>query len=144
MCAYIHDCVCACACACVCVSVCVCPCVFVLSGLGRKGVYLYNLPESESAYKYLKVPGVSARFGTDPFFWNWAMWLTARLVPRSLLNNRDWVKGFAKLSDPLVRAVDAIAGEAVVSGPVCVCVKARVCCARAYLGRDFYHLCVCV
>jgi len=22
-----------------------------------------------------KVPGVSARFGTDPFIWNWAMWL---------------------------------------------------------------------
>lgn len=28
-----------------------------------------------SARKYLGVEGVSARFGTDPFFWNWAMWL---------------------------------------------------------------------
>lgn len=82
-------------------------------GIGRKGVYLYNLPECESAYKHMKVPGVSARFGTDPFFWNWAMWLTARLVPRSFLNNREWVKAFAKLSDPLVRTVDKFAGEAV-------------------------------
>lgn len=84
-------------------------------GLGRKGVYLYNLPEVVSAYKYMRVPSVSARFGTDPFFWNWAMWLTARLVPRDLLNNRDFVKSFAALSEPWVRAVDTWAGEAVVS-----------------------------
>ena len=41
----------------------------LLAGIGRKGLYLYNLPEVESAHKYLKVPGVSARFGTDPPFW---------------------------------------------------------------------------
>ena len=35
-------------------------------GLGRKTVWLYNLPEVESAFKYMKVPNVSARFGTDP------------------------------------------------------------------------------
>ena len=35
-------------------------------GLGRKTVWLYNLPEVESAHKYMKVPNVSARFGTDP------------------------------------------------------------------------------
>jgi len=82
-------------------------------GIGRKGLYLYNLPETESAKKYLRVPGVSARFGTDPFFWNWAMWLTARLVPRAMLNDRKFVREFAKLSDPFVRAVDKWAGEAV-------------------------------
>lgn len=85
------------------------------AGLGRKGIYLYNLPETISAYKYLNVPSVSARFGTDPFFWNWAMWLTARLVPRNLLNDRDFVKRFAALSDPLVRSVDKLVGETVVS-----------------------------
>lgn len=84
------------------------------AGLGRKGIYLYNLPETISAYKYLQVPSVSARFGTDPFFWNWAMWLTARLIPRNLLNDRNFVKGFAALSDPLVRTVDKWAGETVV------------------------------
>lgn len=84
--------------------------------MGRKGTYLYNLPETVSAYKYLKVPAVSARFGTDPFIWNWAMWLTARLVPRSLLNDRQFVKAFAKLSDPFVRSVDKVVGEMVVGG----------------------------
>ncbi|KAJ9514562.1 hypothetical protein QJQ45_016295 [Haematococcus lacustris] len=82
-------------------------------GIGRKGVYLYNLPECESAYKYLGVPGVSARFGTDPFIWNWAMWLMARAMPRKLLNDRTFVKSFASLSEPAVRLVDKWAGEAV-------------------------------
>ncbi|EFJ44432.1 hypothetical protein VOLCADRAFT_95342 [Volvox carteri f. nagariensis] len=82
-------------------------------GVGRKGVYLYNLPEVVSGHKYMRVPDVSARFGTDPFIWNWAMWLTARLIPRKLLNDRGFVKRFAALSDPFVRNVDKIIGEAV-------------------------------
>jgi len=80
---------------------------------------LYNLPEVMSAKKYLGVEGVSARFGTDPFFWNWAMWLMARLLPRSKLNDRDFVRWFANLSDPFVRAVDAAVGEAVVRAWSC-------------------------
>ena len=64
---------------------------WIFAGLGRKGVYLYNLPEVASAYKYLRVPGVSARFGTDPFIWNWAMWLVARLCPPGFLKvSRGW------------------------------------------------------
>ncbi len=91
------------------------------AGVGRKGTYLYNLPESQSGHKYLGVPSVSARFGTDPFVWNWAMWLTARLVPRALLADRQFVRSFARLADPLVRAVDKVAGEVVVScGGGCV------------------------
>lgn len=42
----------------------------------------------------------------------------ARLLPRSKLNDREFVRGFAALSDPFVRAVDAWAGEAVVSEPL--------------------------
>lgn len=57
---------------------------------------------------------MSARFGTDPFFWNWAMWLVARLVPRSLLQDRaGFVRSLAALVDPMVRAVDKVSGEAV-------------------------------
>ncbi|MEW5300170.1 MAG: hypothetical protein WDW36_003119 [Sanguina aurantia] len=82
-------------------------------GVGRKGVYLYNLPEVESAHKYLRVPGVSTRFGTDPFVWNWLMWLMARLIPRFLLNDVKFAQSMAKLSDPLVRTVDKLVGEAV-------------------------------
>lgn len=66
-----------------------------------------------SAHKYLGVPGVSARFSTDPFFWNWAMWLIARLLPPARLRDRAFVKALAKLSDPFVRAVDGIVGEGV-------------------------------
>lgn len=65
--------------------------LLTLAGIGRKGVYLYNLPEVMSAFKYMKVPGVSARFGTDPFIWNWAMWLVARLCPPQFLQDRSQV-----------------------------------------------------
>jgi hypothetical protein len=82
-------------------------------GIGRKGVYLYNLPEVMSAHKYMNMPGVSARFGTDPFIWNWAMWLVARLCPPGFLKDRSQVRWLARLSDPWVRIVDKIIGEAV-------------------------------
>ena len=55
-------------------------------GIGKRQCYLYNLPETESCFTNLGVPSVSARFGTAPFFWNWAMWLTARLAPPGVLN----------------------------------------------------------
>jgi hypothetical protein len=69
-------------------------CCFLLwlAGIGRKGVYLYNLPEVMSAFKYIKVPGVSARFGTDPFIWNWAMWIVARVCPPQFLQDRSQVR----------------------------------------------------
>ena len=51
-------------------------------GIGKRQCFLYNLPETESCHVNLRVPSVSARFGTAPFFWNWAMWLTARLSPK--------------------------------------------------------------
>lgn len=52
-------------------------------GIGRRSLYLYNLPEVASGRQVFKVPNISARFGTDPIFWNWAMVLTARLLPKS-------------------------------------------------------------
>jgi hypothetical protein len=69
------------------------------AGIGRKGVYLYNLPEVMSAFKYIKVPGVSARFGTDPFIWNWAMWLVARLCPSQFLQDRSQVRCLVVMHD---------------------------------------------
>jgi hypothetical protein len=82
-------------------------------GLGRKGVYLYNLPEVYSARRVFNVPGVSARFGTDPPIWNWAMWSVARLCPKQFLQDRSQVAWLAALSEPWVRLVDKIAGEKV-------------------------------
>ncbi|KAL5698249.1 hypothetical protein ACHQM5_029314 [Ranunculus cassubicifolius] len=56
-------------------------------GIGKRDVYLLNLPEVRSIHKILEVPTVSARFGTAPFFWNWGM-LAMTLVPsvRSLFS----------------------------------------------------------
>jgi saccharopine dehydrogenase-like NADP-dependent oxidoreductase len=82
-------------------------------GIGRKGLFLYSLPEVASGREVFKVPAISARFGTDPDFWNWGMWLLARLVPKSVLEDPKAVEGLARLADPLVRAVDAVVGEKV-------------------------------
>ncbi len=53
-------------------------------GLGRRTAYLYNLPEVLSGHQVMRVPNISARFGTDPELWNIAMWLSARLMPKSM------------------------------------------------------------
>ncbi|GBG69168.1 hypothetical protein CBR_g3868 [Chara braunii] len=80
-------------------------------GVGPKEVYLLNLPEVASAFKILKVPSVSARFGTDPFFWNLAMEAVAALVPKEMLQDRNKVEPLVKLSYPFVQAFDKYVGE---------------------------------
>lgn len=82
-------------------------------GLGRKTTYLYNLPEVASAATYMKVPAVSARFGTAPEIWNIAMWLTARLSPPNFLSDRNKSKWLASLAAPWVKFVDQFCGEKV-------------------------------
>lgn len=82
-------------------------------GIGRKGVFLYSLPEVASGHQIFNVPNISARFGTDPDLWNVAMWCLARLVPKSVLKDRNAVGAIAKLADPLVRWVDGFVGEKV-------------------------------
>lgn len=82
-------------------------------GIGRKEVFLLNLPEVRSAYEILGVPNVSARFGTAPFFWNWGMAAMTSLLPAEFLQDRSKVQQLVKLFDPLVRTVDAFAGERV-------------------------------
>lgn len=39
-----------------------------------------NLPEVRSAHEILQAPTVSARFGSEPFFWNWGMQAFARIL----------------------------------------------------------------
>lgn len=58
-------------------------------GIGEKPAWLYNLPEVYSTHKYLKVPSASARFGTDPAFWNWAMIAVARWAGKAFLADRN-------------------------------------------------------
>lgn len=82
-------------------------------GLGRKGLFLYSLPEVASGREIFEVPNISARFGTSPEIFNWAMWLTARLVPKSILEDRGAIENMVKVLDPLVRAFDGLVGEKV-------------------------------
>ncbi|CAH9072365.1 unnamed protein product [Cuscuta europaea] len=82
-------------------------------GVGRKDVFLINLPEVRSTHEMLKVPTVSARFGTDPFFWNWGMAAMTNLLPAEFLRDRRKVQQLVQLFDPLVRVVDQISGERV-------------------------------
>uniref|UniRef100_K3YCC3 Saccharopine dehydrogenase NADP binding domain-containing protein n=1 Tax=Setaria italica TaxID=4555 RepID=K3YCC3_SETIT len=82
-------------------------------GVRKKNVYLLNLPEVKSAFKILGVPTVNARFGTAPFFWNWGMQAFANLLPAEFLRDKVKVQKLYKSVDPLVRAIDGIAGERV-------------------------------
>uniref|UniRef100_A0A7C9AFB4 Saccharopine dehydrogenase-like C-terminal domain-containing protein n=1 Tax=Opuntia streptacantha TaxID=393608 RepID=A0A7C9AFB4_OPUST len=82
-------------------------------GVKKKDVFLLNLPEVRTAHEVLDIPTVSARFGTSPFFWNWAMAFMANLLPQEFLRDRSKVQQLVDLFDPVVRAVDGIAGERV-------------------------------
>ncbi|KAM7502501.1 hypothetical protein LguiB_001405 [Lonicera macranthoides] len=82
-------------------------------GVRKKDVFLLNLPEVKSVHEVLGIPTVSARFGTSPFFWNWGMSAMTNLLPAEFLRDRSKVQEMVRLFDPLVRAVDGIAGERV-------------------------------
>ncbi|XP_027101221.2 uncharacterized protein [Coffea arabica] len=82
-------------------------------GIGKRDVFLLNLPEVRSAYEILGVPTVSARFGTAPFFWNWGMLAMTNLLPAEFLRDRSKVQQLVQAFEPLVRAVDKFAGERV-------------------------------
>lgn len=83
------------------------------AGVGRRNVYLYNLPEVLSGHQVFGVPSISARFGTSPEPWNWGMVAMARLTPKSLLSDREKTKQLARALDPVIRAVDGLVGEQV-------------------------------
>ncbi|XP_078445375.1 saccharopine dehydrogenase [Wolffia australiana] len=82
-------------------------------GIGKRDVYLFNLPEVSSTHKVLGVPSVSARFGTAPFFWNWGMIAFGKLLPAEFLQDRNKVQRLVQIFDPIVRATDSIVGERV-------------------------------
>ncbi|KAF5184739.1 Saccharopine dehydrogenase [Thalictrum thalictroides] len=82
-------------------------------GIGKRDTYLLNLPEVRSAHEILGIPTVSARFGTAPFFWNWGMAAMTSLISSEVLRDRNKVQKLVDLFDPVVRAIDGIAGERV-------------------------------
>ncbi|XP_008449691.1 uncharacterized protein LOC103491489 isoform X1 [Cucumis melo] len=82
-------------------------------GIGKRDVFLLNLPEVRTAHEILGVPTVSARFGTAPFFWNWGMLALTNLLPLEYFRDRSKVQNLVQLFDPFVRAFDGLAGERV-------------------------------
>uniref|UniRef100_A0A0A0KEK7 Saccharopine dehydrogenase NADP binding domain-containing protein n=1 Tax=Cucumis sativus TaxID=3659 RepID=A0A0A0KEK7_CUCSA len=82
-------------------------------GIGKRDVFLLNLPEVRTAHEILGVPTVSARFGTAPFFWNWGMVALTNLLPLEYFRDRSKVQNLVQLFDPFVRAFDGLAGERV-------------------------------
>lgn len=82
-------------------------------GVGRKSVALLHLPEVITAHKSLGIPSVSARFGTSPYIFNVLMWLMARLIPKSKLQDRQFAQLLANFSAPFIKLADPIVGETV-------------------------------
>lgn len=80
-------------------------------GVRKKDVYLLNLPEVKSTHKILRVPTVSARFGTDPFFWNWGMKTFVNFLPADFLRDKNNILKLTECVDPCIRAIDGIVGE---------------------------------
>ena len=76
--------------------------------IGRKTVYLIDLPEVEAAAVDLRVPSVSARFATAPGVFNLGTVLLARLLPKSVLGDRTFAASAASVLAPLVAAADAM------------------------------------
>ncbi|KAL9169183.1 hypothetical protein ABFS82_04G063700 [Erythranthe guttata] len=80
-------------------------------GIGKKEVFLLNVPEVASAHEVFGVPNISARFGTAPFFWNWTLSAMIKILPTEILKNKNIVQMLVQLSYPMIRAVDVISGQ---------------------------------
>jgi hypothetical protein len=78
---------------------------------GKREVFMYNLPETRSAREVFGAETVKTRFGTSPGVWNLAMSVVSAVVPKEALANRETAATLARLTAPLVRAVDALVGE---------------------------------
>lgn len=109
-------------------------------GIGEKPVYLLNLPEVTSCHSVLNIPTVSARFGTDPPIWNWAMEAMVALVPKEILKDRSKVQAIVKISDPAVRFVDKWAGEKMAMRVDLECTDGRK--ASALYSHELLSICV--
>lgn len=70
-----------------------------------------NLPEVKSAHRFLGVPTVDARLGTDPFIWNWGMENFANFLPAVFLRDKNIILKLTKFVDPFIRVIDGIVGE---------------------------------
>jgi saccharopine dehydrogenase-like NADP-dependent oxidoreductase len=76
-----------------------------------KPVWLLDNPDvPTTALSLGGIPNVSSRFGTDPLPWNY-LFGAMKIIPRSILYNRDIMQNFALFSEPIIRFVDKIVGS---------------------------------
>ena len=77
--------------------------------IGQRTCYLLDNPDVPSTAEVLGIANCSSSFGTAPGVWN-SLFTVMKLLPGSLLNNRDLMQGFAHISMPIIRVVDAFVG----------------------------------
>jgi saccharopine dehydrogenase-like NADP-dependent oxidoreductase len=79
--------------------------------INEKPVWLLDNPDvPTTALSLGGIPNVSSRFGTDPLPWNY-LFGAMKIIPRSILYNRDIMQNFALFSEPIIRFVDMIVGS---------------------------------
>jgi saccharopine dehydrogenase-like NADP-dependent oxidoreductase len=80
------------------------------SRIGPRDVARLSLIECESCH-LSGVKSVETYFGTAPPFWNSLFVAMTRIIPQSILQNRELMDVFAAASLPMVRLVDSLVGS---------------------------------
>eukprot|EP00908_Phaeocystis_cordata_P018249 Transcript_2966.p2 GENE.Transcript_2966~~Transcript_2966.p2 ORF type:complete len:403 (+),score=152.63 Transcript_2966:33-1211(+) len=78
-------------------------------GIGERECYLLDNPDVPTCAEALGVAEASSRFGTAPAFWN-SLFGGMKLLPQSLLSDKEAMQGLSVFSMPIIRAVDALVG----------------------------------
>jgi saccharopine dehydrogenase-like NADP-dependent oxidoreductase len=85
--------------------------VSFLRPAGKKATFYLELPEVHSCFETYGAPDVAARFGTAPEASNFATYLTGRLLPQSILSDRDKVAGLVSKCKPWLDFMDKLVGK---------------------------------
>ena len=78
---------------------------------GERTVYLLDNPETGTLARHLGVRNVSSRFATAPNAWNALFGAMRSVLPGSLLADRGFASRLARVSMPVIRAVDLAVGS---------------------------------
>lgn len=78
-------------------------------GIGDREVYLLDNPDVPTSAEALGAKRATSSFGTAPTFWN-SLFGGMKLLPRSLLADKDKMQALSIFSMPIIRAVDALVG----------------------------------
>ena len=73
-------------------------------GIGERECFLLDNPDVPTSAEALGVDSCSSSFGTYPTVWN-GLFGAMKVLPRSLLYNKDAMQGLAIFSMPIIRAI---------------------------------------